>query len=306
MCNRVVLMSLTIALCANAQGQVDSISFFERSPVYDKSRANLVGYGTGSIYVASMTGLYALWYRNQESEAFHFFNDNKEWLQVDKAGHATTSYYLGRSWMDLMLWAGYSERKATWVGGNLGFVMLTSVEAFDGFSTGWGFSWGDMFANFLGAQLVTVQQSTWHEQRIVMKYSYHHTRFAALRPSLLGSNWRESFLKDYNGQTLWLSMNVNEMAGGRTQIPKWLNLSVGYGGDGMITGSDIAPAELGNTPWLARNRQYYLSLDVDLTRVRTGSGFVDALLHTVNFLKVPAPAIEFNQGGRVKFYPFYF
>ena len=26
---------------------------------------------------------------------FHFINDNREWLQMDKFGHAMTSYYTG-------------------------------------------------------------------------------------------------------------------------------------------------------------------------------------------------------------------
>src|ERR1700730_15941568 len=38
------------------------------------------------------TGLYYLWYRKHPRSHFHFFNDNQEWLQVDKWGHATTAY----------------------------------------------------------------------------------------------------------------------------------------------------------------------------------------------------------------------
>lgn len=41
----------------------------------------------GSIaYGASLTGLNFLWYADQPSSSFHFFNDNAEWQQIDKVG----------------------------------------------------------------------------------------------------------------------------------------------------------------------------------------------------------------------------
>ena len=50
-------------------------------------------------------------------------------------------------------------------------------------------------------------------------------------------------------------------------VPKWLNIAFGYGADGMLTGSanDITFSNQN------RMRQFYLSLDVDLTQIKTNS-----------------------------------
>ena len=45
----------------------------------------------------------------------------------------------------------------------------------------------------------------------------------------------ERMLKDYNGQTYWLSANLKSFFQG-SNIPAWLNVAVGYGADGMFGG----------------------------------------------------------------------
>ena len=42
-------------------------------------------------------------------------------------------------------------------------------------------------------------------------------------------------LKDYNGQTYWLSANLKSFFPG-SNIPPWLNVAIGYGADGMFGG----------------------------------------------------------------------
>src|SRR4051812_42271731 len=42
-----------------------------------------------TLYAGSLIGLNELWYKNYPRSSFHFFNDNKEWLQMDKVGHFT-------------------------------------------------------------------------------------------------------------------------------------------------------------------------------------------------------------------------
>jgi len=48
-----------------------------------------------------------------------------------------------------------------------------------------------------------------------------------------------------------------------SRFPKWLNVAVGYGAEGMV-GSYYNPS---NLPHFDRYRQYYLSLDIDFTRI---------------------------------------
>lgn len=302
-----ILFLLFILFINNAVNAQDSttanVSFFENAPEYTKSRARVVTYGTAGGYVVSMTGLYTLWYKNSASSSFHLFNDNHEWLQLDKAGHAVTSYFVGKTFYNLMKWSGFSENKATWYGGSVGFLYLSGVEMFDGFSRDWGFSAGDMIANTAGAAFFIAQQHVWDEQRIILKYSFHQTQFAGYRPDVLGKGWNEEMLKDYNGQTYWISANISSFIRSENNFPKWLNVAAGYGAEGMTGGFNNISE---NVPVFERYRQYYFSFDVDLSRIPMKRGFAKSFLSTINFIKIPFPAVEFNSKGNVKFHPFYF
>jgi uncharacterized protein YfiM (DUF2279 family) len=252
-------------------------------------------------YTSTMVGMYSLWYKNEPSSSFHTFNDNQEWNQMDKIGHGVTSYYVGKSGYEVLKWSGVSRKKSIWFGGTLGLFFLTSVEVFDGYSSAWGFSWGDVAVNTAGSGMFIAQQLAWDEQRVLLKYSFHKSDYAQLRPNLLGENITEQAIKDYNGQTYWMSANIASFLGDNTTFPKWLNFAVGYGADGMVGAFD-------NSLYanITRQRQYYISLDIDLTRIKTKSKFVNTLFGTFGFLKFPLPTIEFNSDGNTKFYGFYF
>ena len=73
----------------------------------------------------------------------------------------------------------------------------------------------------------------------------------------------------------------------------------------MITGDDV----LVNTvffPEKTRIRQFYLSFDVDLTRVETKSHTLKTLFSIFNTIKIPAPTFEINSLGKSKFHVLYF
>ena len=168
-----------------------------------------------------------------------------------------------------------------------------------GFSSQWGFSWGDFGANTAGSLLAVGQALAWDEQRMVMKYSFQQSDYATYRPQLLGKNVQENMLKDYNGQTYWLSVNLSSFMKKETKFPSWLNVAVGYGGEGM-TGGDFNPPYIdddGNQIYFKRYRQVYISFDADLTRIKTKSKFLKTLFETIGFIKLPAPSIEFNKYG---------
>ncbi|NQX98542.1 MAG: DUF2279 domain-containing protein [Flavobacteriales bacterium] len=274
---------------------------FSQQDSLNKSRLKaIIGIETIG-YAGAMTGMYALWYKDIPSSSFHTFNDNAEWLQMDKIGHGVTSYYVGKAGYEVLNWSGVSRKKSIWLGGTLGLFFLTSVEVFDGYSSAWGFSWGDVAVNTAGSGLFIAQQLAWDEQRILLKYSYHKTYYVDIRPDLLGENLLQNALKDYNGQTYWASANVSSFLGKDTKFPKWLNIAVGYGADGMVGAFYNS-----FNPTIKRQRQYYLSLDIDLTRIKTKSKFANTLLGAFGFIKFPLPTIEFNQHDGVKFYGVYF
>lgn len=274
----------------------------ETNTLDEKTKRNIaiVGGVTGGLYVASMTGLYFAWYADYPQSDFHFFNDNAEWLQMDKMGHAAAAYNIGMVGYEAFRAAGLDERRSVWIGGTLGFAFLTTVEIFDGFSDGWGFSWGDMTANAVGTGLFIGQQFLWHEQRIALKYSFHTTKYAQYRPDLLGKNFFEQTIKDYNGITIWASCNFKSLfLNEKSKFPAWLNFAIGYGADGM-TGSFENPAEYHGKPIpsFERNRRFLLSLDIDLTRIPVRNKFWKYTLKVLSFIKIPMPAIEYITSGK--------
>jgi hypothetical protein len=296
----------------SSQGQ-DTLGLFSPSPTLHKKRLTSVIVTESVGYTGLMVGLYQMWYKPYLGSNFNFFNDNDEWLQVDKIGHGVTAYYVGLAGMDALRWSGVENRKAIIYGGSLGLIFQTSLEVFDGFSSEWGFSTGDALANIGGTSALIGQEFLWDEQRIKLKFSVHQTEYALYRPSVFGSNVSERFFKDYNGQTYWLSGNISTFLKEESKFPKWINVAVGYGADGLTGGSFNPPFDdEGYTiPDFPRQRQYYLSFDIDLTRIPTKSGFLKTVFKTFGFLKIPAPTLEFNDGGgmidpSVKFHFLYF
>lgn len=286
----VVLFFILFVSLGNAQTKS---SFFTKSDTLNKSRLRGVYLTEAAIASVTLIGLNQLWYANYEKSKFHFINDNSDWLQMDKVGHAFSAYQLGRLSMSAMDWAGASKRDQLLYGAPLGFVFLTAVEVMDGFSAEWGASTGDIIANAAGTAFLIGQELGWKEQRISFKYSFHRTDYAALNPDVLGKNLTEQMLKDYNGQTYWLSANVWSFAK-ESKFPKWLNIAFGYGAEGML--SKQPGHELEVSP---RYRQFYASFDIDLTKIKTNSPFLKGLFNTLNFIKIPAPAIEFTSNGKI-------
>ena len=183
-------------------------SFFKKSDTLNTKRRNAVVITKSALAGGALLALHQLWYKDYPQSSFHFKNDNNDWKQMDKIGHFMTSYYVGKIGMEALDWAGVSKKNQLIYGATYGFAFLTAVEVMDGFSAEWGASWGDVIANGLGTGLYVGQELLWEEQRIKLKYSFHRTRFAELRPSKLGDGFLEEVLKDYNGQTYWLSTNI--------------------------------------------------------------------------------------------------
>jgi hypothetical protein len=286
----------------------DTLSFFDPAPAPDKKRQRLVGWSLAGAYAASSYGLYQLWYKDYDLESFHFFDDHGEWLQFDKAGHLGSAYYLGKWGIGLFRWTGMERRKAVWYGGAVGWAFLASVEVFDGFSPAWGFSASDLAYNTAGTGLLISQELLWDEQRVSLKFSHHSTRYPQYRPDQLGTSYPERLFKDYNGSTIWLSANVHAfLKNPPNGFPRWLSVSGGYGVDGL-TGARSNPPEFEGqpVPVFERRRQYYISLDVDLTRIETRSAFLNGLLGLFGFVKFPAPAVELNSDGKVEGHWLYF
>ncbi|MDW8301749.1 MAG: DUF2279 domain-containing protein, partial [Bacteroidia bacterium] len=274
------------------------------SSVYQPKRMRWVVGISATGYAATMGSVYAFWYAKEPRCPFHWFDDQHEWKQVDKLGHAYTAYQQSRIAIQAMKWTGISRKKAVWIGGMYGILMQHPIEYFDGLMCKYGASVADLVANTVGSALVITEELLWQEQRIDLKFSAHLTPYAAQRPDLLGKTFSERILKDYNGQTYWLSFNIYDFLGEKAQkwYPKWLCMSIGYGADGLL-GDYQKPL-----PWIVKQRefrQWYISLDLNLRKVHTKYKVLNHVLHAFNLLKVPFPAVEFSRKG-TRVHPLYF
>jgi hypothetical protein len=288
------LIAFFFLLCSKEVLAMDSAQLY-------KKRKWVVGVGNGVAYTGTMTGLYHLWYKGYPQSSFKFFNDNKQWGQMDKIGHAFSCYYEGVMGVDMLKWAGVPRKKAIWLGGSYGFLIQSTIEVMDGFSANWGASWGDIAANAAGTGLVIGQELLWDEQRIWMKVLFAPTDYAPYRPELFGRSFVEQLFKDYNGQSYWLSANVASFLSEDSKWPKWLNVAAGYSINGFVGGDDNI-YERGGVQFdyshIPRSRQFYLAPDIDLTRIPVKKKGWKITFRILNCIKVPLPSIGYDSKGK--------
>lgn len=287
---------------AEAQDKIDN--FFKPSYTLNVKRQNTVIITEAALASATLVGLNQIWYADYAKSDFHFINDNDEWLQMDKVGHFYSAYHLGRFGAEALNWSGASSKNQLIYGAGIGFAFLTAVEVLDGYSAEWGASSVDIIANAAGTALYVSQELLWKEQRITPKFSFHTTQYANQNPEKLGSSLNEQILKDYNGQTYWLSVNLHSFAK-ESKIPKWLNVAFGYGADGMLYGNN-KNENFVSAQNPQKFRQIYLSFDVDLAKINTKSHFLKTIFSVFNTIKIPAPTLEYTANKGLKAHLIYF
>jgi hypothetical protein len=295
---------LFLLVCQSILAQNSFDTFLKPSDTLNQKRKNSVFITEAVLGSGVLIGLNQLWYADYPKSNFHFINDNSEWMQMDKMGHLYSSYQIGRLGAEALNWSGASRKNQLIYGASLGFVFLTAVELMDGHSAEWGASMGDVIANASGTALYVSQELVWNEQRITPKFSYHKTQFSDFQPDVFGSTIPEQILKDYNGQTYWISVNLYSFSK-TSKLPKWLNVAFGYGAEGMTGESNQNFLQI-YTPKLEKKRQFYLSLDVDLTKIDTKSHILKTFFSVFNAIKIPAPTFQYSTHSGFKFYPLFF
>ncbi len=290
---RCCILSVLMGVCLSSYAQHDSTNtVVPATKTFRPGRFSAVMATESALATLTLIGLNEIWYKDYPKSSFHFFNDNAEWLQMDKLGHAWTAYQLSNISYAALKWSGAKEKKCAWFGGLSGMSYQLIIEMLDAFSSEWGFSATDFAANVGGSALFTSQQLLWHEQRFTMKYSYHYSPHAAFRPDLLGNNKMERLLKDYNGQTYWLSCSPGCFLKKESRFPRWIAFSLGYSADGMVGGRDNS--EVPAYANVARSRRFLLSADIDFSKIPVKSKFLHSVFCAINILKVPFPALEYN------------
>ena len=301
--------------------------FITPADTFHQKRFNTAAIFAGSTYTAFSVGLYNIWYKQYDQTSFHTFNDWNEWNNMDKMGHFYTAYFQGVLCYQGARWTGLSKKKSILTGAILGTLFQSTIETMDGFSEKWGFSIPDVAYNTAGVGVFVAQQWFWDEQRIHFKvssysrnyntdplYSTTGETFSSLEnraDNLFGSSFAERFLKDYNAQTLWASVNVHSFLPEGNRFPKWLNLALGTGSENLYGGFENKWAVVNQEFQLddklfPRYRQFFIGVDLDLTRMGINNYYLKSLMRVLNIFKLPGPAIEINTQGEFKVHLIHF
>lgn len=256
-------------------------------------RAWWISGGNAVLIGASSAGLNALWYKDYPKSSFHFFNDSKNWLYMDKCGHAYTAYQLSSVTYSAYRWAKLPSRKALIIGSSIAWTYQFSVELLDGFSSEWGFSIADVGANTVGCLAFSVQEWFWHEQLIQPKMGYFTSGYAPLRPEVLGSNFSERLLKDYNAQSYWLCSAPSQLFSNGARW-NWLQLGIGYSVDQKLKG-DASEMVINGIHYKA-HPEFALSLDIDWRKLPIHRKWLKTLVRPLNAIKLPFPSVFWRNG----------
>lgn len=274
------------------------------SNIVNKNRLIGISSGVGSVWTGSMLGLWQVWYKGVEKSKWHSFDDSRNWLQMDKAGHFYTAHKLNQLNYGLFRWTGLDPDRSLLISSSISFGYQFTLEMFDAFSQEWGFSWSDMSANALGTASFALQQKFWGEERIIPKYSYSPSPYAHYRPEVLGSTFAESLLKDYNGQTYWMSFSPFSFMKS-SNLPEWLCISIGYSANKKLVGSSEYYTDPVSGTVFHSQRELILSFDIDFSKLDIKREWLRVMLKQLNYLKIPFPAFVLRQGDSF-LHPFYF
>lgn len=303
MVKRTVILFCLQSFILTSFAQVDTLV----PSSFNSKKLIIVAGANAAFYTGSFIALNKAWYADYDKMKFHFFNDNPEWNQMDKAGHVWSTYHVSRLSKEMWEWTGLKSNTSVILGGVSGMVYQSIIEIQDAYSAEWGFSWGDVGANVAGAGLFVLQELGGNDQKVSVKLGYWPKKYpgdlVGRRDQLFGSSLAERILKDYNSQTYWLSANVSSFFP-ESKFPVWLNIAFGYGADGMYGGRSNTWIDKEGIAHdytdIRRVRRFYLSPDVDLTRIRTRSKVLKKVFFVLNMVKVPAPALEVATGQKLK------
>jgi hypothetical protein len=305
------------------------LSFFEPTTSFSGKRFwGLTGVGL-SAYTAATIGLDQAWYAGYPRSSFHFFNDWNGWRKMDKMGHSVTGYIESYWAGELYRWSGLTNRQSAWVGFGAGMVFQSTLEVLDAFSSEWGFSMGDMAFNTIGSGTYLLQALYWQEQRIRFKLSTHRPAYstepiyAVNNPTavsslkergqkLYGTSLAELFFKEYNGESIWISVNPSLFMKEKPKwLPAWLSIAGGYGIENVFGAErnnwkDASGNHFYAPTDIQRYSQFYLSFDIDFERIPTNKKWLKTLFKALSVFKFPAPALEYNTLGQLRGHWLYF
>lgn len=246
-----------------------------------------------------------------EKSHFRFIEDGNYALYSDKIGHFYGAYLSGYVYTEMLMWSGLSKESATLTGALLGLSYSTYVEVMDGFAENWGFSPSDFYSDVAGFGFFLLQHYVPWFQNITPKFHYIPADWHGEKKRVPS----EFFIDDYSSQSLFFSLNVYNILPDNLKqywLP-WLQLSIGYAARNLVDPS--APNTTYDpkystiyTPGVAGSPRIIIGLDYDLVKLLPdGPPIWNWFRQSLNFFKLPAPAIEISERGTrfVLMYPFF-
>lgn len=281
-----------------------------------KSTYIYTGLGVSALFVGQhIAQSRTIW---EEKTSFRIIEDGAYGLYVDKAGHFVSSYLSCYMLSEAMLSVDMKESQAKLIGGLLGLGYITYIEIMDGFGANFGFSPSDFYFNAAGAGFFILQNYYPYFENFTPK-------FQIINSELFGYEKRiphSFFVDEYASQVFFISMNVHNMLPDnlkRYWFP-WLELSFGYTArnqtnlDERTDHVDLSKSpnwgvQRNGIPYYLGEPRFIIALDYNLTKLIPESkyNFVNWAVQSINYFKLPAPAIEFDINGKARFlllYPF--
>jgi hypothetical protein len=226
------------------------------------------------------------WWQNNRT-SFHFQEDLVYGRSVDKFGHfyggITAAFILRKSFQ----WAGLSDEASLYWGSGGSLLFQTYVEIEDGFSK-WGFDRVDFASDFAGAAWPILQYHALFMRNFEFKFGYWPSSVLDSGGGIGFAGQKHIVFDDYQGQTIWMSMNMKNLLpkGVDEYWPSFLRLGVGYAARD-VTGPD--PARGVGAPYSV----LLIGLDYDMTKIiPDNTPFLKLLGEALNFIKFPAPAVQ--------------
>jgi VanZ family protein len=242
----------------------------------------------GVVGAGVFTGMH-IYYKNtwwkEQRKYFKFAEDGYYARDMDKASHIYTANVFTEATAMAYEWAGVNPNKALVWGAVTSMVYETYIEINDGFAPNWGFDWVDMAGNFAGALYPFLQRAVPFMQNINFKWSF--------KPKWLKGKVEntDDLLDDYTNMTFWLSINpeiiLPKSLINAKYYPSFIAIAVGLSikNASHVSGSTNA------------YREWFISLDWDITKLPGKSDFLIKLKKLLNFYHFPAPAVRFSPSG---------
>lgn len=242
------------------------------------------------LLTTAMTGAFVglhIYYNNtwwkDRRDYFKFAEDGYYARDMDKASHIYTANVFTELTGALYEWTGMSPKKSLLYGALTSMAYETYIEINDGFAPNWGFDWKDMGANLFGALYPFMQKAMPVLQNFTFKWSF--------KPKWLKGKVQNSddLLDDYTNMTFWLGISPSGLlpASLAKNYPSFLGIAVGL----SIKNASHAA---GSTN---AYREWFLSLDYDVTKLPGNTPFLKKLKKILNFYHFPAPAVRVSPSG---------